>query len=145
MWIILLTLLEVASPKTAQRRLAETLAAADSIDSVVTRDRTVSFAITRAGTAFSVAVTTRKSGEVSSLVVTETPAGRVSEHGGLSWLSAELASGTAAVTRLAVDEDGAVTITTRNGRTYMAIPGRGSGGNAAIEAQWAAAWDRQVH
>ncbi len=37
--------------------------------------------------------------------------------------------------------DGAVTIITSDARRYMAIPGRGSGGNIAVEAQWAAAWD----
>ena len=49
---------------------------------------------------------------------------------------------TVAVTRLEVDEDGAVTLTTNEGMRYMAIPGRGSGGNAAAEARWAGEWDR---
>lgn len=158
MWILLLPLVTVSSvtpvaepavsapsPRRAQRQLAEALAAADSIDAVHARDRTVSFAITRAGTAFSVDATTRRSGEVVSLIVSEAPGARVSEHGGLTWLGDELASGRIRVTRLVVDEDGAVTIATSAGRTYMAIPGRGSGGNAAVEARWAAAWDSRAH
>jgi hypothetical protein len=48
--------------------------------------------------------------------------------GGLSWL-AETMKSTTAVTRLAVDEDGAVLLTTSDGQRFMAIPGRGSGGN----------------
>ena len=95
------------SPKSVQRQLAEALATADSIDAVHAHDRTVSFAITRAGTAFSIDATTRPSGEVVSLVVSEAPGARVSEHGGLTWLGDELASGRVRVTRLVVDDDGA--------------------------------------
>jgi hypothetical protein len=50
---------------------------------------------------------------------------------------------TVAVARLEVDRDGAVTVVTSDGQKYMAIPGRGSGGsNEAVEARWAAEWDR---
>ena len=47
----------------------------------------------------------------------------------------------AAVTRLVVDDDGAVTLETSDGLRFMAIPGRGSGGNAAVAARWAAEWN----
>ena len=135
----------VTSPAEAKQKLADTLAAASSIDSISASGRLVSFAITRDGTAFRVDVGTRKTGEVISLAVVESEA-QVSEQGGLTWLADEL--DTTSVTKLVVDEDGAVTIATAAGRKYMAIPGRGSGGsggNAAVEAQWAAEWDRQVH
>ena len=136
----------VSSPREAKQKLADTLASATSIDSVSTsvgdKGRLVSFAITRDGTAFRVDVGTRKTGEVISLAVVESEA-QGSEQGGLTWLADEL--DTTSVTKLVVDEDGAVTIATAAGRKYMAIPGRGSGGNAAVEAQWAAEWDRQVH
>lgn len=135
-------LVSATSVDSAKLRLAETLASADSIDAVSAKGHLVSFAITRDGTAFRVDVTTRKTGEVVSLVVVES-GGRVSEQGGLTWLADEL--DTTTVQKLVVDEDGAVTIATGAGRKYMAIPGRGSGGNAAVEAQWAAEWDRQVH
>jgi hypothetical protein len=132
----------VTSPAAAKQKLADTLASASSIDSVSANGRLVSFAITRDGNAFRVDVGTRKTGEVISLAVVESE-GRVSEQGGLTWLADEL--DTTSVTKLVVDDDGAVTIATAAGRKYMAIPGRGSGGNAAVEAQWAAEWDRQVH
>ena len=134
---------EVQSPRAARFQLADTLAQADSIDGVTANGRTIAFAITRDGAAFRVAATTRKNGDVISLVVAKSD-GRVSEQGGLTWLADELDDGVA-VTRLVVDEDGAVTIATSAGRKYMAIPGRGSGGNAAVEAQWAAEWDRGVY
>lgn len=152
MWITVLPLVSalvsatpadavVNSPSEAKQKLADTLASADSIDSVTASGRIVSFAITRDGVAYRVDVTTRKNGAVVSLAVVESE-GRVSENGGLSWLADEL--DTTSVQKLVVDEDGAVLITTAAGRKYMAIPGRGSGGNTAVEAQWAAEWDRQV-
>ena len=134
----------IDTPRAAKQKLADTLASATSIDSisahVSARARVVTFAITRDDTAFRVDVTTRKNGEVISLVVTPSDEPG-SAQGGLTWLADEL--GTTAVEKLVVDEDGAVTIATAAGRKYMAIPGRGSGGNAAVEARWAAEWDRQ--
>jgi len=132
----------IASPRVAQVRLAETLAEADSIHSVSARGKTITFAITRGDKSFQVIATTRTKhavkGEVVGLAVVETRPLEF-EGGGLSWLGAELERVTA-ISRLVVDEDGAVTITTSDGRRYMAIPGRGSGGNAAVESRWAAAW-----
>ena len=151
MWITVLPLVSalvsatsadavVNSPSEAKQKLADTLASATSIDSVSASGRIVTFAITRDGTAYRVDVTTRKNGAVVSLTIVESE-GRVSEHGGLSWLADEL--DTTTVQKLVVDEDGAVIIATGTGRKYMAIPGRGSGGDAALEAQWAAEWDRR--
>jgi hypothetical protein len=62
------------------------------------------------------------------------------ERGGLAWLGDVMKEATA-VTKLVVDRDGAVTLITSDGQRYMAIPGRGSGGNAAVEARWADAWN----
>ncbi len=133
----------VARPRTAQVRLAVALAEADSIHAIARTGTTIVFAIDDEGEAFEVIATTRargaNKGEVIALSITDIgPA--IGEIGGLSWLGAELADATA-ITRLLADEDGAVTITTSDGRAYMAIPGRGSGGNAGVEARWAAAWD----
>jgi hypothetical protein len=132
----------ITAPRTAQVRLAVTLAEADAIHAITTRRGSIAFAIDRDGEAFAVIATTRTKGrargEVIALSITDVgPA--IGGAGGLSWLAVELAEATA-ITGLAVDEDGAVTITTSDGRAYMAIPGRGSGGNAAVEARWAAAW-----
>lgn len=129
----------VTAPRTAQVRLAVTLGEAEAIHAVVVRRGAIVFAIDRAGQAFEVVATTQR-GQVTKLSIRDRgPA--LGGGGGLTWLAAELAEATA-VTGLAVDEDGAVTITTSDGRAYLAIPGRGSGGNAGVEAQWAAAWDR---
>ena len=126
------------APRTAQVRLAVTLAEADAIHAIAAKRGAIVFAIDRDGEAFEVIAKTRK-GEVIALSIIDVgPA--IGDAGGLSWLGAELAEATA-ITGLAVDEDGAVTITTSDGRAYMAIPGRGSGGNAAVEARWAAAWN----
>ncbi len=133
----------VTAPRTAQVRLAVALAEADAIHAVGRRGQQIVFTIDRDGQAFEVAAGVRTKGrargEVASLSIT--PVGPAAgDVGSLSWLGAELADATA-ITALGIDEDGAVTITTSDGRTYMAIPGRGSGGNAAVEARWAAAWD----
>jgi hypothetical protein len=147
---------EVATPRAAQVRLAEVLGGADSIDAVDAVDATanahdVTFAVTHGDEAFDVVAHTDKRGTVIALEIV--PAVRpVGEVGPLSWLAAEVVEATA-VTRLAVDEDAAVTITTNDGRRYMVIPGRGSGGapraatNTAVEARWAAEWNshRQAH
>lgn len=141
----------VTQPRSAQVRLAVTLAEADAIHAVGARRGAktleIVFAIDRDGEAFEVVATTRTrgkgKGEVIALSITDVgPA--IGDVGGLSWLGGELMDATA-VTALAVDADGAVTITTSDGRAYMAIPGRGSGGNAGVEARWAAAWDRETH
>ena len=144
---------EVATPRAAQVRLAEVLGGADSIDSVVAtaNGRNVTFAVSHGDEAFDVVAHTDKRGTVIALEIV--PADRlVGEVGPLSWLASEVVEATA-VTRLAVDEDAAVTITTNDGRRYMVIPGRGSGGapraatNTAVEARWAAEWNshRQAH
>lgn len=133
----------VTAPRTAQVRLAVALAEADAIHAVAAKRGRVVFAIDRDGEAFELVATMRTrgaaKGEVIALTITDVgPA--IGDGGGLSWLGAELADATA-ITGLATDEDGAVTITTSDGRAYMAIPGRGSGGNAGVEARWAAAWN----
>ncbi len=128
----------ITAPRTAQVRLAVTLAEADAIHAIAARRGAIVFAIDRDGEALEVVATTRR-GAVTGLSITDIgPA--LGGAGGLTWLGAELAEATA-ITALSVDEDGAVTITTNDGRAYMAIPGRGSGGNAAVEARWAAAWN----
>ncbi|MDB4955165.1 MAG: hypothetical protein JWO36_2734 [Myxococcales bacterium] len=131
-----------ASPRGEQQRLAQTLADADSIDAV-SADRKrhlVTFSIDRAGEAYTVIAKTRRTGEVLSVEVRDEGTGTF-EIGGLTWLSDTL-RGADAVTRLVVDEDGAVTLTTSEGERYMAIPGRGSGGsNDATSARWGAEWN----
>ena len=130
----------VSSPRVAQVRLAETLAEADAIESVFPRGKhAVTFVIIQHGETLLVTAETKKS-EVVSLTIAPTNALAVELHG-LTWLAQEMVEVTA-VTRLAVDDDGAVTLRTNDGRRYMAIPGRGSGGaNVAAEARWAAAWN----
>ncbi len=130
----------VVTPRAAQVRLAEILAEADAVHGVVAVERhAIAFELDHGGVELRAVATTRKSGEVISLVIVETGPAR-EDIGNLSWLSDELAQ-TAAVTRLVLDADGGVTITTNDDRAYMAIPGRGSGGNTAASARWAAAWD----
>lgn len=135
----------VGSPRVAQVRLAETLAGADAIHGVRASGTTITFTISRGEKLFDVVVTTRArrtanapKGEVMSLAIVS-PTGKATSD--LSWLGEELASVTA-ITKLAVDEDGAITLTANDGRRYMVIPGRGSGGgNDAVEARWAAEWN----
>ena len=156
----------VTSPRVAQVRLAETLAEADAIESITARDRnTIMFLVIREGDTFEVIAkttmgVTKKSkssskatskskvkrtphvqaGEISSLTISRLPNPLAAQLHGLTWLGAELADVTA-VTHLEADDDGAVMLTTNDGRRYMAIPGRGSGGpNMAAEARWAAEW-----
>ena len=96
--------------------------------------------IVRGGETFDVTAKTTKSGEIVSLAIARAHQRLPVQLHGLTWLGSEL-SDVAAVTRLVVDEDGGVMIGTDDGRRYMAIPGRGSGGaNVAAEARWAAAW-----
>ena len=82
-----------------------------------------------------------RKGEVKTLEIVPVATGNLELGGGLSWLAEELEAVTA-VTRLVADEDGAVTLTTSDNRRYMMIPGRGSGGNTAVEARWAAEWNK---
>jgi hypothetical protein len=128
----------VTSPRVAQVRLAEALGEAESIEAVAGKRHAVTFLIVRDGAAFDVTATTKR-GEVVSLVIAPSRTAVTAQLHGLSWLGAELASATA-VTRLIIDDDGAVTIVTDDGVRYMAIPGRGSGGNVVAEARWGAAW-----
>ena len=133
---------EMPSPtkqRTAQVQLADALGSADSIDSVQGHGNTFTFAITRGERRLDVVATTRE-GEVTLVVERKRRVDDV-ELGNLSWL-ADTMKETVAVTRLEVDEDGAVTLTTDQGTRYMAIPGRGSGGNDAVEARWAGEWNR---
>ena len=129
----------VSSPKVAQVRLAETLGGAEAIESVTARGHAITFVVVRDGETFDITAQTKKSGEIVSLTIAPSRELAAQLHG-LTWLTTEMAE-VAAVTRLVVDEDGAVTIGTDDGRRYMAIPGRGSGGaNVAAEARWAAEW-----
>jgi hypothetical protein len=122
--------------RSAQVQLADLLADADSIDSVHVDAHHFTFAIERGDTPFEIVATTDRSGVVIDVVSRERMAADFS-LGNLSWL-ADTMKQTTAVTRLAVDEDGAVLLTTSDGMRYMAIPGRGSGGNDEVEARWAA-------
>jgi hypothetical protein len=130
----------IETDRVAQVRLAEVLGTAEGIHSVTARGNTITFMITRDEQAFRVVATTRK-GEVRALTIAPVSAKGLELGGGLTWLADELES-VAAVTRLVADEDGAVTLTISDGRRYMVIPGRGSGGNAAVEARWGAEWNK---
>ena len=125
--------------RSPQVKLADLLGSADSIDSISGRGNTFTFAITRGDDHLEVVATTSRH-DVVSVVERERDFGDI-ELANLSWLIDTMQQ-TTAVTRLDVDEDGAVTITTDEGMRYMAIPGRGSGGNAAVESRWAGEWDR---
>jgi hypothetical protein len=131
----------VSSPRVAQVRLAETLAEAESIEAVSAHGRDITFVIVRDGETVDVVARTKKSGEIVSLTIHPSAQQLPVELNALTWLGAELAEVTAVV-KLVVDEDGGVVIGTDDGRRYMAIPGRGSGGaNVASEARWAAEWN----
>lgn len=129
----------VTSPvedRSAQVQLADLLADADSIDSVRVHEHEFTFTIERGDTPFEIVATTDRSGIVIDVVAHERMVADFA-LGNLSWL-ADTMKQTTAVTRLVVDEDGAVLLTTADGMRYMAIPGRGSGGNDEVEARWAA-------
>jgi hypothetical protein len=134
--------------REAQVRLADVLGDADGVERVIAKHHAVAFDYVRGGEAFEALVATSH-GEVTSLDIADVgPAlGRDGiddgvERGGLTWLG-DVMKETVAVARLEVDRDGAVTVVTSDGQKYMAIPGRGSGGsNEAVEARWAAEWDR---
>lgn len=137
--------IETSSPRAAQVRLAETLAEADAVHAIVPRRanakaKAIELAVDRDGTAYRVVVAIGARGEVTGITIDERGVAR-GEIGSLSWLSGAVENATAIV-RMVVDEDDAVTLTTDTGEAFMIIPGRGSGGgNAAVEARWAAAWD----
>lgn len=136
----------VTVPRVAQVRLAELLAAADSVDAMHAVPQGVAIELTRGGDALRVRARVDARGAVTALTVTPL-AGPPPMRGALGWLSTELAD-TAAVTRLVVDDDGSILVVTSTARRYLVLPGRGSGGasgdrrdgNAAIRARWAAAW-----
>src|SRR5687767_15805520 len=95
------------SPRAAQVRLADVLAAADSLDSVRAQRNTVTFAITRRDRRVDLVATT-KQGRVVQIVERDRgidDAFDADELGSLSWLT-ELMQETTAVTHLSVDEDG---------------------------------------
>jgi hypothetical protein len=131
--------------RTAQEKLADMLGNADSIDSVHAHGHTIVFAVEHADATgydapFSIIATTDRNGKVID-VEEQTRAASDIDIGGLSWL-ADTMQTTVAVTKIVVDNDGAVTLTTADGQRYMAIPGRGSGGsNDEVEARWAAEFD----
>lgn len=121
----------VESPRVAQVRLAEMLGTAEAIHSVRARGNQITFTITRGADTIELIATTKR-GEVTALsIVPVAPSNELG--GGLSWLSEEV-EGVTAITKLVPDEDGAVTLTTDDGRRYMLIPGRGSGGSSGNEA-----------
>ncbi len=146
--------IEMASPRAAQARLAEAIGDADAVHSISVRRvkasakvKAIEVSLDRDGTAYRVTAIVNARGVVTSLSIDER-GGSAGELGSLSWLSPEIANATA-ITRISVDEDDAVTLTTDAGEAFMIIPGRGSGGaeesrssgNAATSARWAAAWD----
>ncbi len=139
---------DMATPsrmRTAQVQLADTLASADAIDRIAaTRatdgSATITFVITRGDHRVDVVATSDRAGDVIKLAEHDRGFETGEQLGSLSWLGDTMRE-TVAVTRLEVDEDGAVTLTTDEGMRYMAIPGRGSGGNAAAEAHWAGDFD----
>jgi hypothetical protein len=132
--------------RSAQVQLADMLGSADSIDEVRAHGHTFTFLIERADDSgheapFAIVATTGDAGNVISVVEHARVASDM-DLGGLSWL-AETMQQTVAITTLEVDEDGAVMLTTNDGMRYMAIPGRGSGGNAEVDARWAAEFDHE--
>lgn len=149
--------IETSSPRGAQARLAELIGDADAVHSIsvrrakassknvkVTAVTAIEVALDHDSTAFRVVVTVDARGVVTSIAIDERGTSAF-ELGSLSWLSSEIANANA-ITRIAVDEDDAVTLTTDAGDAFMIIPGRGSGGslsagNDAASSRWAAAWD----
>lgn len=129
------------SPRAAQVRLADMLSNADSIDAVFAHHHTFTFVIDRGDDSFEIVATTGGDGNVLDVVEHDRAHGEL-DLGGLSWLADTMKQANA-VTNLTVDEDGAVTLTTSEGARFMAIPGRGSGGNAEVEARWAAEFDSE--
>lgn len=135
------------SERSAQVQLADMLANVDSIDAVRASGHTFTFLVEHADATgyeapFAIVATTDEAGKVISVVERERQP-RDMDLGGLSWL-VETMQQTIAITKLDVDDDGAVTLTTNDGQRYMAIAGRGSGGdgNIEVDAHWAGEFDR---
>jgi hypothetical protein len=137
------------SERSAQVRLADMLGNVDSIDAVVAKGHTFTFLVEHADATgydapFAIIATTDDSGKVIEVVERERKASNM-DLGGLTWL-VDTMQQTIAVTKLDVDEDGAVTLTTNDNQRYMAIVGRGSGGtgdgNTEVDAHWAGEFDR---
>jgi hypothetical protein len=140
--------IESSSPRGAQARLAELVGDADAVHSISVRRATtnakpdaIEVSLDREGMALRIVASINTRGEVTAITVDERGAS-IGELGSLSWLSSEIAAANA-ITRIVVDEDDAVMLTTDAGDALMIIPGRGSGGagNDAASARWAAAWD----
>ncbi|MFN0253650.1 MAG: hypothetical protein ACKV2T_42675 [Kofleriaceae bacterium] len=149
--------IETSSPRGAQARLAELIGSADAVHSISVRRSTepstssgkakpastIAFevALDRDATTYRITATVNARGEVIGIALDE-GGSSFGDVGSLSWLSPAIANANA-ITRIAVDEDDAVTLTTDAGDAFMIIPGRGSGGagNEAASARWAAAWD----
>jgi hypothetical protein len=77
-------------------------------------------------------------GQVVALAIEPALRHRAEPGGDLGWLSRELGDAIA-LTTLRVSADGAVTATTNDARSYLLIGARG--GNAGVEARWAATWE----
>jgi hypothetical protein len=132
------TPMRVTTPARAQHVLADVLATAESVDWVIAGDHRVTFAIDRAGEAYTLVAFTGASGRVVAVEIADAGPGCAHELGDLTWL-VDVMKDSAAVSRLVVNSDGAVTLITNDGERYQALPGRGS--NAAVEARWAASWN----
>jgi hypothetical protein len=123
----------------AQARLAEAIADADRVDWVRGDGPTITFAIEHAGEAYQLCATVRGR-QIVALAVIDVGRANATEGGELSWLVDEMRDASA-VTRLEVDDDGVVSMATREGRSYRFVPSAGRGTNAGVEARWAAQWD----
>ena len=153
MWTTIATLISLATlaspgrdisaktPRAAQALLAQALGDADSVDWVRAdaANRVVVFGIDRAGEAYEVVATTKRSGVVDTVSVRDVGRGS-HELGDLSWL-ADVMEATDSVKRLVIDERDQVTLIAGDGTAYLAITGHGPYENSAVEARWAAAWD----
>ncbi len=145
-----------SSSRVAQVRLAEAIGDADAVHSIAVRRTkhraaggpcsvakrcgvSIDISLDRDGIAYRVVASIGPRGAVTQLTIAPRTAA-VDELGSLSWLSVEMQNATA-ISRVTVDEDDAVTLTTDTGEAFMIIPGRGSGGNESAAARWAAAWD----
>jgi hypothetical protein len=129
----------MTSPRAAQVRLVEVLAEADAIEAIDARGRTITFTVSLGKRPVAITASTSRTHEVTALTIGH--AVHAGDGLGLDWLRDELTSVTA-ITHLVPDGDGAIDLVTSDGRRYAVIPGRGSGGNAAVEARWAGTWDR---
>lgn len=142
MMVLLLPLVAtLLGGEAAQARLAQALADADSVDSVVV-DRShhvVTFRIDRAGEAYEIVARTASRGVVEAIAIRDAGRGR-HRLGKLSWL-ADAMRDTESVVRLDVDEAGVVTLVTNDGTRYLALPGHGAIHNDAVEARWGGEWN----